>query len=70
MSASSKILEGYRKLTPSGFRTLTPEVQAIIDEAEKPKKGGKSSKKGEKKIFDKEGPLVLAKPPTKQKAPT
>lgn len=36
---SNNILEGYRKITPSGFRPVTPEMQAIIDEADKPKKG-------------------------------
>lgn len=36
--ASSKILEGYRKLTHSGFRPLTLEMQATIDEADELKK--------------------------------
>lgn len=35
--ASSKILEGFRKLTPSGFRPLTPDMQATIDVTDKPK---------------------------------
>lgn len=37
---SSKILEGYRKLTPSGPHELSEEMQVIIAEADKPKKGG------------------------------
>lgn len=40
---SSKLLEGYRKLTPSGPRELTDEMQAILTDAVEPKKmGGKN----------------------------
>ncbi|CAI9293870.1 unnamed protein product [Lactuca saligna] len=68
--ASSKILEGFRKPTPSGFRPLTPYMQAAIDVVDKPKKGGKGSKKGEKKIVTKEGPSGATKPSSKKrKAP-
>lgn len=68
--SSSKILEGFWELTPSGFRPLTLEMQATIDAADKPKKGGKGSKKGEKKTAAKEGPFDAAKPsPKKRKAP-
>lgn len=63
--SSRKMLEGYRKLTPSRFHPLTPEMQVIIAEADKPKKGGKGAKKGEKKTTDKEGPSATAKRPTK-----
>lgn len=66
----SKILEGYRKLTPSGFRPLNPEMQDIIAEADKPKKRGKGENKVEKKTTDKERPYETVKPPTKRKAPT
>lgn len=38
---SSKILEGYRKLTPSGPRVLTDEMQAILAEANNLKKWGR-----------------------------
>ncbi|CAI9276643.1 unnamed protein product [Lactuca saligna] len=69
--ASSKILEGFHKLTPSGFRPLTPEMQATIDATDKPKKRGKGSKKGEKKTAAKKGPSDTAKSSLKKrKAPT
>ncbi|CAI9284802.1 unnamed protein product [Lactuca saligna] len=58
---SSKILEGYHK--------LTLQMQAITDEANKPKKGGKDAKKCENKIVVKEGTCVTVKPPPKRKAP-
>ncbi|CAI9270017.1 unnamed protein product [Lactuca saligna] len=68
--ASSKILEGFRKLTTSGFCPLTPEMQASIDAADKPNKGGEGSKKGEKRTAVKEGPSGATKPsPKKRKAP-
>ncbi|XP_023737211.1 uncharacterized protein LOC111885159 [Lactuca sativa] len=52
---SSKILEAYRKLPVSSFRPLTLEMQSIIDEVDKPKKGGhKGHKKVEKKQNAKE----------------
>lgn len=38
---SSKILEGYRQLTPSGPLILTDEMQAVLAEDDKPKKRGK-----------------------------
>lgn len=37
---ASKILKGYWKTPASCFRPLTHEMQSIIAEAEKPKKGG------------------------------
>lgn len=65
---ASKILEGFRKLAPSGFRTVTPEMQPILAEVDKPKKGGKKGKKkGEKKKGVQEGPSTQAQTPTKQK---
>lgn len=67
--ASNKILKGYHKLTPSGFRPLTSKIHAIIDETDKHKKGGKGSKKREKKTVVKEGTSVTVKPPPKRKAP-
>ncbi|CAI9303705.1 unnamed protein product [Lactuca saligna] len=67
----SKILEGFHKLTPSGFRPLTPEMQATLDDADKPKKGGTGSKKGVKKVTAMKGPYDATKPsPKKRKAPT
>lgn len=63
---SSTILEGYRKLTPSGPRELTEEMQLILAEADKPKKGGKGAKKGGKKTTDKDGSSTTVKPPTKK----
>lgn len=66
---ASKILEGYRKILVLGFRPLTPEMQSIIAEVDKPKKGGqKGSKKGEKKQSAKEGPSEPANTPKKRKA--
>ncbi|CAI9280388.1 unnamed protein product [Lactuca saligna] len=67
--AARKILEGYRKLTPSGFRPLILEFQAILADADKPKKGDKGVKKGGKKSTDKEGSSATAKPPTKKRKP-
>nr|KAJ0221553.1 hypothetical protein LSAT_V11C200068730 [Lactuca sativa] len=45
----SKILEGYRALTPSGPHPLSDEFQAILPEADKAKKGGIGSKKATQK---------------------
>lgn len=68
--ASSKILEGFCKLTPLAFRPITPKMQVVIHVADKPKKGGKGSKKGEKKTAAKEGPSGATKPSLKKrKAP-
>ena len=39
VSATSKILEGFRKLAPSVFHTITLEMQVILTEVDKPKKG-------------------------------
>nr|KAJ0198500.1 hypothetical protein LSAT_V11C700377890 [Lactuca sativa] len=64
---SSRILEGYCSLTPSGPCPLTGEFQAILDEADKTKKGGKGSKKAAKKVTAKEGPSEAAKPPSKKR---
>ncbi|CAI9281543.1 unnamed protein product [Lactuca saligna] len=47
--ASSKLLEGFRKIIPSGFRPLTPEMQVVLDTADKLKKGGNGLKKEVKK---------------------
>ena len=48
---TSKILKGYRLIPALGFHPLTPEMQSIIAEANKPKKGGlKGRKKDEKEI--------------------
>ncbi|CAI9265409.1 unnamed protein product [Lactuca saligna] len=67
---SSKILKIHCTLTPSGPRPLTNEFQAILAEADKPKKGGKGSKKPVKTDSTKEGPSAATKPPShKQKAP-
>lgn len=57
--ASSKIFEGFHKLTPSGFRPITLEMQAVIHVADKPKKAGKGSKKGEKTTAAKKVHQVL-----------
>ncbi|CAH1453977.1 unnamed protein product [Lactuca virosa] len=68
---TSKILEGYHALTPSGPRPLTDEFQSILAEADKPKKGGKGSKRHTKKDSTKERPSMAPKPPSqKRKAPT
>ncbi|CAH1420789.1 unnamed protein product [Lactuca virosa] len=68
--ASSKILEGYRALKPSGFRPLNAEFQEILAEVDKGKKGGRGSKKTGKKDTSKEGPSKAAKlQPKKRKAP-
>ena len=65
---ASKILEGFRKLAPFGFCTITPELQAILAEADKTKKvGQKGKKKGEKKKRAQEGPSAQAQTPTKRK---
>ncbi|CAH1413791.1 unnamed protein product [Lactuca virosa] len=67
----SKVVEGYRTLTPSGPRPLTDEFQAILDEADKPMKGGKGSKRTTKKDSTKERTSEAPKPPSqKRKAPT
>lgn len=55
--SSSKILEGYRKLTPSGAHPLNLKMKTIIVAANKPKKGEKGAKRGEEKSVDKEGPF-------------
>ncbi|CAI9282322.1 unnamed protein product [Lactuca saligna] len=47
--ASTIILDRFHKLTPSGFRPLTPEMKETLDAADKLKKGGKGSNKGVKK---------------------
>ncbi|CAI9291697.1 unnamed protein product [Lactuca saligna] len=39
--AATKILEAYRKLQFSGFYPLTDDMQTILEEDNKPKKGGK-----------------------------
>ncbi|CAH1412969.1 unnamed protein product [Lactuca virosa] len=64
---SSKILEGYRTITPSGPRPLTDEFQEILAEADKAKKGGRGSKKATKKDSAKEGTSEAVKPPTKKR---
>lgn len=65
---ASKILEAYKKFTASGFRSITPKMQAILAEEDKPKKGGqKGGKKSEKKQIDQEGLSAPTKPPTKRK---
>lgn len=47
--AASKILEAYMKLPVSGFCSLMPDMQLIIDEADKLKKGGqKGARKGKR----------------------
>ncbi|CAI9302447.1 unnamed protein product [Lactuca saligna] len=52
---ASKVLKGYYTFPASDFRTLTPEMQSIIDEADKPKKGGnKGGNKGRKEKEDME----------------
>nr|KAJ0188191.1 hypothetical protein LSAT_V11C900483250 [Lactuca sativa] len=67
---SSKILEGYRSLTPSRPRPLNDEFQAILAEVDKTKKGGRGSKKATKKDTANEGPSGDAKPRSKKrKAP-
>ncbi|CAI9276629.1 unnamed protein product [Lactuca saligna] len=59
------------KLTASGFCPLTPQMQALIAEVDKPKMGGqKGSKMGEKKTTDKEGPSATVKSTTKRKTKT
>lgn len=66
--ASNKILEGYHKLNPFGFRPVTPEMQVILTEADKPKKGEqKGGKKGKKKKGAQEGPSGQAQTPKKRK---
>lgn len=55
MPTTSKILEGYHTLTPSGFHPMGVEFQAILVEADKGKKGGKGSKKATKTYVAKEG---------------
>lgn len=37
---ASKILKGYWKIPVTGLRPLTPEMKAIIYEADKTKNGG------------------------------
>lgn len=67
---SSKILEGYRTLQPSGSRPLTVEFQEILAKADKAKKGGRRSKKTSKKDTTNEGSSEAAKPqPKKRKTP-
>ncbi|CAI9278326.1 unnamed protein product [Lactuca saligna] len=67
---SSKILEGYRALTPSGPHPLFDEFQFILAEADKAKKGGRGSKKKNKKVTTKEGASEAEKSPSKKrKAP-
>ncbi|CAI9288598.1 unnamed protein product [Lactuca saligna] len=43
MPVASKILEAYREISSSGLRPLTQEIQSIIAEADKPKKGGQKA---------------------------
>nr|KAJ0187652.1 hypothetical protein LSAT_V11C900486190 [Lactuca sativa] len=67
---SSKILEGYRGVTPSCPLPLSDEFQVILVEADKAKKGGKGSMKATKKVTMKEGPSEAVKSPyKKRKAP-
>ena len=63
----SKILEGYRVLTPSGPRSLSDEFQVILAEADKAKKGGIGSKKATTKDTMQEGPSEAVKPPSKKR---
>nr|KAJ0217103.1 hypothetical protein LSAT_V11C300137390 [Lactuca sativa] len=66
---TSKVLESYHIIHASGFGPLTPEIQLIIAEAYKRKKGGnKGSKKVENKKGDNEGPSEPPNTPKKQKA--
>ncbi|CAI9302688.1 unnamed protein product [Lactuca saligna] len=66
---ASKLLKRYCTLPASGFCTLTPKMQSIIAEADKPNKGGnKGGKKGEKKKEDTEGPFDPKNTPKKRKA--
>lgn len=68
---SSKILEGYKKILVTGFCPLTSEMQTIIDEADKPKKGGeKYGKKKGKKTKGKVGPSTPIQTPKKRKDQT
>lgn len=48
---SSKILEGYRKLTPSGPCVLTDEMQAILADADNLKKGGGRFEEGREENY-------------------
>ncbi|CAI9271302.1 unnamed protein product [Lactuca saligna] len=60
--ASSKILEEFRQHTTSGFSPLTLEMQTTLVAVDKPKKGGKGSKKGVTKAATTEGPSETANP--------
>lgn len=56
---SCKLLEGFRKLTPSGFRPLTPEVQAVLDTADNRTKEKRGQKKWLRRLVLLKVPLML-----------
>ncbi|CAH1436336.1 unnamed protein product [Lactuca virosa] len=58
---ASKVLEKYRSKPVSGFRPLTDERRTILEETDKPKKGGK-------KKATKEGTSEPTQTPKKRKA--
>ncbi|CAI9269356.1 unnamed protein product [Lactuca saligna] len=50
ISASSEILQAYRSFPLSGFHPLTVDMRKVLEEADKPKKGGKN--KGTKTVLE------------------
>lgn len=58
-------MAGYRKLSPTGPRQLTPEMQTTLEVVEKPTKRGKKS---DSKKSETEGPSSHAATPKKCKA--